>query len=122
MPSEEDAYLSALDILKATLNSISNDGLTKQELQIIVSSEESMKNFTEIVKIFKTEAGNDVLKQFQKLQQLNWEFDINFTYILKMLQYCQPLLNQKGKGSHIVIDHHFNHSLYCVLLYNSDTQ
>ena len=108
LPSEVDAYRSASEILIATLNSITNDDLTKQELQLIVSNEESMENFTEIVKIFyasksETKAGNDVLRRFQEIQQLNRQFNIDFTHILKMLQYCQPFLNQKGKGLYILL-------------------
>ena len=103
-----DAYQSALEILKATLNSITNNDLTKQELQLIVSNEESIENFTEIVKIFyasksNTKAGNDVLRRFQEMQQLNRQFNTDFTYILKMLRYYQPFLNQKGEGLYIIL-------------------
>ena len=94
-----DPYRVAVNVMEVTVANIKDGRITKQEMDMIISNKITSSNFTEIVHIlFNSNVVQEVLVGLEQLQHVYMTFNADYERIYRMLQYCEPSLNEQGKG------------------------
>jgi hypothetical protein len=98
VPQGMDPYRAAVNVMEVTVGNIKSRDITKQEMEMIISNQIASSNFTEILEIlYNSNEVQELRVGLEQLQDMYMTFNKDFDRIYRMLQNCEPYLDEQGK-------------------------